>query len=205
MNKVMEVPLSDEKAGGASFPNAELAGNVKHEQIALFAEAALPLDELKEWVIAKRIRHPTLVLFAQFKEGEFHNQRLDSLLSLGFDSYVIGQPSPELVTKLCGPIRGFIVRESKKFGHICLKENVLSRGSEKVSFTKKQLLLLRMLIEARESPIARTQLMTAYGYGLDTNTHTIETQLFRVREKLKQIGLAGVLVYEKQVGYRLLL
>ncbi|OFW90189.1 MAG: hypothetical protein A3B66_03015 [Alphaproteobacteria bacterium RIFCSPHIGHO2_02_FULL_46_13] len=67
-------------------------------------------------------------------------------------------------------------------------ENILTHieSGDDIRLTDKERLLLRFLFEARETGIPRKDLLKAvWGYADDAETHTLETHIYRLRQKLE--------------------
>lgn len=72
-----------------------------------------------------------------------------------------------------------------------------------IYLTDKERLMLRVLSESGEEGISRNQLLqTIWGYVEDTETHTLETHLYRLRQKLAPYN-AEDLIIVKDSQYRL--
>lgn len=68
-------------------------------------------------------------------------------------------------------------------------ENLLIHQGTKneIRLTDKERLLLRFLYEAGDDGIARKQLLKdVWGYADDAETHTLETHIYRLRQKIEQ-------------------
>ncbi|WP_375453369.1 response regulator transcription factor [uncultured Methylobacterium sp.] len=78
------------------------------------------------------------------------------------------------------------------------------RGS-KLKLTEKETAILRFLYRAGRTVVARdTLLAEVWGYNAHVTTHTLETHIYRLRQKIEpNPGLAAILVTEGG-GYKLL-
>lgn len=71
-----------------------------------------------------------------------------------------------------------------------LQEAALVSGSEKISLSKNEFLILRILFEHKNSPVSREELIRALWNDesfIDDNTLTVN--IARIRKKLEEIGL----------------
>ena len=77
-------------------------------------------------------------------------------------------------------------------------------GSRKIRLTEKETQILKYLYRAGESVIGRDELLNeVWGYNSGVTTHTLETHVYRLRQKLeKDPSNARILVTEPG-GYRL--
>ncbi|MES2966469.1 MAG: winged helix-turn-helix domain-containing protein [Patescibacteria group bacterium] len=155
-------------------------------------------------VAIEKKKVPTPVLLARIPEGEFTNDRLEALLDLGFDWYVIGTPSASLVEKICARITKSTVVESCRYGRLKLQGQMFYRDEKSVKLTDKESRLLRTLFEAKGEPVPRAHLMRVHGYKIDANTHTIESHLTRLRKKFRLLGFGEeVISHASKEGYNL--
>ncbi len=171
----------------------------------LFAEANQTDDLLKTWLQEQKKKVPTPVLLARFATDEYSNERLETLLDLGFDSWIVGVPPLTLIEKICAKISNDVVCVSSTYGRIFLQGNQFWRGKKQIKLSIKESLILRILLKARNVPVSIAQLLIANGYKPDTNTHTIETHIYRMKQKLKQLGMEEVIKNKVNEGYVLLL
>ena len=78
---------------------------------------------------------------------------------------------------------------------------ILSRGNEEIKLTDKEAALLNYL-HNRQTPVDKeTLLREIWGYGEGISTHTLETHVYRLRQKLEATGLS--FSAETGDGYRL--
>jgi DNA-binding response OmpR family regulator len=179
----------------------QMANNLTHAVLALYADASHPDSFLTAWLQMQKKKVPTPVLLVRFETTEFTNERLETLLDLGFDGWIMGQPSPTLVEKICAKISQDRVYHSPKYGQLLLRGDLVSCGVKKVKFSFKESSIFRLLLDAGGKPVTRSQLLIAHGYRPDTNTHTIETHIYRMKDKLKQLGIEGAIYYKNKQGY----
>jgi len=81
---------------------------------------------------------------------------------------------------------------------------LLSPKGNKVRLTEKETAILRYLYRAGARPVSRdTLLQEVWGYNSGVTTHTLETHIYRLRQKVeKDAGTPSILVTEAG-GYRL--
>lgn len=177
--------------------------NTQHSDSVWCADADQPDDVLVPWLqnLKKSVQRPTLL--ARFTEEGFSNTRLEALLDLGFDGFVIGSPSWALVEKISTRINGNIIRASEQFGLLRLIGDTLYRGAAKVTVTPKELQILRLLLEARGKPVRKKLILTQLGYSENAITHMVESHVHRLRKHLDTIGLSEVIPKRERGSYRL--
>ena len=81
---------------------------------------------------------------------------------------------------------------------------LLSPKGNKVRLTEKETAILRYLYRAGQKPVSReTLLQEVWGYNSGVTTHTLETHIYRLRQKVeKDAGSPSILVTEAG-GYKL--
>src|SRR5690606_5498721 len=81
---------------------------------------------------------------------------------------------------------------------------LVDEGGKKIRLTEKETNILKYLYRAREKPVPREELLAeVWGYNAGVTTHTLETHVYRVRQKIvPHPGYARLLVTEAG-GYRL--
>ena len=83
-----------------------------------------------------------------------------------------------------------------------LQEAALVSCSEKISLSKNEFLILRILFEHKNSPVSREELIRALWNDesfIDDNTLTVN--IARIRKKLEEIGLRDFIQTRKGLGY----
>jgi DNA-binding response OmpR family regulator len=77
-------------------------------------------------------------------------------------------------------------------------------GKKKVRLTEKETSILKYLYRAGTRSVGRDQLLgEVWGYNAGVTTHTLETHIYRLRQKIeKDPANAAILVTDKG-GYRL--
>ena len=78
-----------------------------------------------------------------------------------------------------------------------------SKGS-KVRLTEKETSILRYLYRAGQRPVSReTLLQEVWGYNSGVTTHTLETHIYRLRQKIETDAAAPVILVTESGGYKL--
>lgn len=84
-------------------------------------------------------------------------------------------------------------------------DKVLKNEAEEFHrLTEKEAAILSYLYEAKGEPVSReTLLKELWGYHSDTETHTVETHIYRLRQKMeKDLGQSRIIITD-HLGYRL--
>jgi DNA-binding response OmpR family regulator len=80
---------------------------------------------------------------------------------------------------------------------------VNERGS-KIRLTEKETAILRYLYRSGQKPVVREQLLQeVWGYNSGVTTHTLETHIYRLRQKIESDPSNAVLLVTEGGGYKL--
>jgi DNA-binding response OmpR family regulator len=75
---------------------------------------------------------------------------------------------------------------------------------KKVRLTEKEAAILRFLYRAGAQPVTRETLLgEVWGYNAGVNTHTLETHIYRLRQKMEKDPANAVILVTAAGGYRL--
>jgi DNA-binding response OmpR family regulator len=86
--------------------------------------------------------------------------------------------------------------------HPAQKQLVDARG-KKVRLTEKETNILKYLYRKGGDPVGREELLTeVWGYNAEVSTHTLETHVYRLRQKIEPPGGEKIILTEGR-GYRL--
>ena len=82
-------------------------------------------------------------------------------------------------------------------------QGVLLRNS-KVRLTEKETSILRYLYRAGQRPVSReTLLQKVWGYNSGVTTHTLETHIYRLRQKIEKDAANPEILVTEAGGYKL--
>ena len=82
-------------------------------------------------------------------------------------------------------------------------QKMLTDGRRRIRLTEKETSILKYLYRASGQPVARDELLAeVWGYNAGVTTHTLETHIYRLRQKVEPAGGAPILLTEAG-GYRL--
>jgi DNA-binding response OmpR family regulator len=80
-----------------------------------------------------------------------------------------------------------------------------ARGGRKVRLTEKETAILKFLLRAGDKAIARDILLDeVWGYNAGVTTHTLETHIYRLRQKIERDPAHAEILVTEQGGYRLI-
>ena len=81
---------------------------------------------------------------------------------------------------------------------------LLNPNISKVRLTEKEVSILRYLYRAGPRPVSReTLLQEVWGYNSEVTTHTLETHIYRLRQKIEKDTTAPVILLTETGGYKL--
>jgi len=138
----------------------------------------------------------------------------DSDTILGFDSGAndyVTKPFrfPVLLARIRAQLRQHEASENAVFGvgpytfRPGLKLFVNPTGN-KIRLTEKETSILRYLYRARQQPVSReTLLHEVWGYNSGVTTHTLETHIYRLRQKIEKDAAGPVILITESRGYKL--
>jgi DNA-binding response OmpR family regulator len=81
---------------------------------------------------------------------------------------------------------------------------LLNPKGSKVRLTEKETSILRYLYRAGQRPVSReTLLQEVWGYNSGVTTHTLETHIYRLRQKIEKDAAAPAILVTEAGGYKL--
>jgi DNA-binding response OmpR family regulator len=82
---------------------------------------------------------------------------------------------------------------------------LLNPQGNKVRLTEKETSILRYLYRAGQQPVLReTLLQEVWGYNSGLTTHTLETHIYRLRQKIEKDAAAPAILVTEAGGYKLM-
>ena len=82
--------------------------------------------------------------------------------------------------------------------------SLLNPYGSKVRLTEKETSILRYLYRAGQKPVSReTLLQEVWGYNSGVTTHTLETHIYRLRQKIERDAAAPAILVTEAGGYKL--
>jgi DNA-binding response OmpR family regulator len=81
---------------------------------------------------------------------------------------------------------------------------LIDEKARKIRLTEKETSILKYLYRAGEKPVSREELLTeVWGYNAGVTTHTLETHVYRLRQKVEPDPAAPKILITEAGGYRL--
>lgn len=141
-----------------------------------------------------------------------HDTDSDTVLGLeaGANDYVV-KPFrfAVLLARIRAQLRSHEASEDAVFtiGHYSFRPGakllINERGS-KIRLTEKETAILRYLYRTGQKPVAREVLLQeVWGYNSGVTTHTLETHIYRLRQKIEKDPSNAVLLVTEAGGYKL--
>ena len=81
---------------------------------------------------------------------------------------------------------------------------LVGANAKKVRLTEKETAILRFLYRAGQAPVSReTLLQEVWGYNSGVTTHTLETHIYRLRQKIESDAASPTILVTESSGYKL--
>lgn len=115
-----------------------------------------------------------------------------------------------LLARIRAHLRQFDQSEDATFaiGHYTFKpaqKLLLDEAGKRVRLTEKETSILKFLYRAGEKPVTRDVLLhEVWGYNSGVTTHTLETHIYRLRQKMERNPAAAELLVTEGGGYKLM-
>ena len=78
------------------------------------------------------------------------------------------------------------------------------RNKEVIKLTEKEVAVIRYLYKCKDRIVTKNELLQeVWGYSPDVSTHTIETHIYRLRQKVEHEDAEAQLILTEDGGYRL--
>jgi DNA-binding response OmpR family regulator len=151
------------------------------------------------------LKAPVIMLTASAEEGDVV-RGLDS----GANDY-IAKPFRinELLARLRAQMRAFETSEDAVFqiGPYSFRPSarqLLDQNGRRIRLTDKEAAILKYLYRAGDRPVSRQLLLgEVWGYNAAVTTHTLETHIYRLRQKIEPDPAVSRLLITEGGGYRL--
>lgn len=195
-------------AGAASAAEGfDAAERVKPAAIVL--DVSLP--DMDGFDACRRLRDqgvkaPIIMLTGQAQEEEHQVAGLDA----GANDYVL-KPFrfSVLLARIRAHLRSHEASEDAiyRIGHYEFRPSMrvlIDPAQKKVRLTDKETAILRYLYRSGEKPVGREELLReVWGYNAAVTTHTLETHIYRLRQKIESDAQNPKLLITETGGYRL--
>lgn len=207
---VEQFDLEDGFAGVAAHSATDgFAAAAEHKPAAIVLDVSLPdMDgfEACRQLRAQGVKAPIIMLTGAAQEEEQQVQGLDA----GANDYVLKPfKFSVLLARIRAHLRSHEASEDAvyRIGPYEFRPSLrllIDPAQKKVRLTDKEASILRYLYRSGEKPVGREELLReVWGYNANVTTHTLETHIYRLRQKIEPDAQSPKLLITETGGYRL--
>lgn len=207
---VEQFDLEDGFGGvGAASAAEGFAAAADQKPAAIVLDVSLP--DMDGFEACKQLRDqgvkaPIIMLTGAAQEEEQQVQGLDA----GANDYVLKPfKFSVLLARIRAHLRSHEASEDAvyRIGHYEFRPAVrllIDPQEKKIRLTDKEAAILRYLYRSGEKPVGRDELLReVWGYNANVTTHTLETHIYRLRQKIEPDAQSPKLLITETGGYRL--
>jgi len=168
--------------------------NSLNYDVILFQEKALNDKENTKLINTSH----SLKICASSKKNVFDN--FDAFLEIPSSLKEINATVESIVAK-----KAFTKNSSIRIKKYSLNKNEknISKNNNEIILTEKEIQLLELLLNNKK-PISKDKILSSvWNYSSDTDTHTVETHIYRLRKKINDIFLDENFIINTKDGYSL--
>ena len=78
------------------------------------------------------------------------------------------------------------------------------RNNEIIKLTEKEVAIIKYLYKAKDKIVSKNELLQeVWGYSPEVTTHTIETHIYRLRQKVEHEDVSAQIILTSDGGYQL--
>ena len=103
-----------------------------------------------------------------------------------------------------------MVAKSKYLSHFLYfcrpisKEIINLNNGKIIKLTEKEVAVIKYLYKTKDHIVSKNELLQeVWGYNPEVSTHTIETHIYRLRQKVEQGDEESLLILTEEGGYKL--
>ena len=196
-------------AVGVASAAEGFAAAAEHKPAAIVLDVSLP--DMDGFAACKGLRDqgvkaPIIMLTGAAQEEEQQVQGLDA----GANDYVLKPfKFSVLLARIRAHLRSHEASEDAvyRIGHYEFRPAMrllVDQAQKKIRLTDKEAAILRYLYRSGEKPVGREELLReVWGYNANVTTHTLETHIYRLRQKIEPDAQSPKLLITETGGYRL--
>ena len=217
-DEALRATLTEQLTFDGEFTTAEAATLAEAETVlqapggrfdAIILDITLPDGNGRDFCARLRrqgIKVPIIMLTGSDEEADVVRG-----LDAGANDY-IAKPFrlAELLARLRAQLRIFESSEDAVFVigpytfHPAAKQLQQTGHARRIRLTEKEAAILKFLYRAGTKPVARQVLLNeVWGYNAAVTTHTLETHIYRLRQKVEPDPKSAQILLTEQGGYRL--
>lgn len=172
-------------------------------------ESATPdiviLDEKPEMLASVKSKHPQTPIFVLLKKGADKPQA-STFVKFEIKPIVL----KDFINTLCSAINLAFNSDDGRLKFNCYELRPLSkeiynfRNNETTKLTEKEVAIVQYLYKIKGRIVTKTELLQeVWGYSPEVTTHTIETHIYRLRQKVEHDNPSAQLILTEDGGYLL--
>lgn len=163
------------------------------------------LDEKKDLAVQLRQKHhkaPILQLEKNTGDSS-ESDELDMVISKPFSLNEFLNKLRSCINMFENRSEGYLFFNDYEL-HPVAKEIVNLRNDETVKLTEKEVAVIKYLYKAKGHNVSKNDLLRdVWDYNADVTTHTIETHIYRLRQKVEQDDASAQLIVTEDGSYKL--
>ena len=157
------------------------------------------------YIDAKRKNYPLILLYDEVKKEDISN------LNRIFEKEIILEKPFRLIT-LLSHMNDIIRKDNKKIpqyhiGNLIFSEEgryIENQDGIKTPLTEKETKILKYFFQKKGHIISRKKFLEKiWGYGHDITTHTLETHIYRLRQKIEKNTHLSHIIQTTEQGYKM--
>lgn len=163
------------------------------------------LDDKSELLSSIRKEHPKtpVILLQKTGEGNLDTSVLNTVILKPFSLETLLNQIRAQINILDNSAEGYL-----KFNEYIvrpIKKDIYNqRNKDVVKLTEKEVSIIKYLYKCKDRIVTKNELLQeVWGYSPDASTHTIETHIYRLRQKVEQDNIDAQLILTEDGGYRL--
>lgn len=163
------------------------------------------LDEQNSHTSGIQPEHHRAPMIWLEKTGEDQTEICDSDLVI-YKPFCLGEFLNKLrssINRFENSSEGFLLFNRYEL-HPQAKEILNLRNNELIKLTEKEVAVIKYLYKSKDRIVSKNDLLqNVWDYNSEVTTHTIETHIYRLRQKVEHENAAAQLILTEEGGYKL--
>lgn len=163
-------------------------------------------DDAEYWLNHYQQKSPVIVLIPKKSEARFRLLCERWKEEQQLNVYVLTVPTDiaaiyrEIVLRMDTTNSNTVTEHDSEIWQLNIRGRKLQRGEKSITLTEKEMLLLQVLLKHHPKPVSKNTLLEeVWQYGKSIDTHTLETHIYRLRQKAANMPL----IVTTEDGYKL--